>query len=125
MSTPKLTVFFDGGCPLCSREIDHYRKLEGADRLVWLDITDPAIDLQPYGIDRRSALKSFHVMDDQGQFHLGADGFLALWDALPRYRGLAWFCHLMRLPPLMRFVYRHFAARHFRRRCQDGACALE
>lgn len=29
------TVFYDGSCPLCSREIAHYRRLRGAESLKW------------------------------------------------------------------------------------------
>ena len=27
-------VFYDGGCPLCRREIAHYRRIDSAERLV-------------------------------------------------------------------------------------------
>ena len=30
-------VFYDGGCPLCRREIAHYRRIDSAERLRWVD----------------------------------------------------------------------------------------
>mgnify|MGYP005991360417 FL=1 len=25
---PKVTMYFDGGCPLCTKEVSHYQKLD-------------------------------------------------------------------------------------------------
>jgi len=33
-----LTVFYDGACPLCRREIAFYQRLDRAQRLVWRDV---------------------------------------------------------------------------------------
>lgn len=40
------TLFYDGGCPLCSREVAHYRGLDQSDRVPWVDIhaTPRAVD---------------------------------------------------------------------------------
>lgn len=32
----RATVFFDGGCPMCRREIAHYQRLDAAGRIRWL-----------------------------------------------------------------------------------------
>jgi predicted DCC family thiol-disulfide oxidoreductase YuxK len=122
MTHPTLTVFFDGGCPLCSKEIAHYRGLRGAERIQWLDVTDGTLDLSPYGLDRLAVIKEFHVLDADGELHIGADGFLTLWAALPRYRWLYRVVSLLGLAPLLRRAYRRFAAWHFRRRCDQGVC---
>ena len=34
----RTTVFFDGGCPMCRREIARYQHLDAAGRIRWLDI---------------------------------------------------------------------------------------
>ncbi len=34
-----LTVYFDGACPLCRMEIDHYRKQDSAGKICFLDVS--------------------------------------------------------------------------------------
>ena len=117
-----LTVLFDGGCPLCSREIAHYRKLASRVPVRWLDAAADGDALARFGVQRADALAEFHVFDAEGRLHKGADGFVALWLALPYYRWLARTCLVLRLLPLMRRAYAGFARWHFRRRCASGVC---
>ncbi len=35
-----LEVFYDGGCPLCRREINYFRALKSRVPIIWLDLTD-------------------------------------------------------------------------------------
>ncbi|CRI64811.1 hypothetical protein THIOKS12130002 [Thiocapsa sp. KS1] len=32
------TAYFDGGCPLCSKEIAHYRRIDKAGAIHWVDL---------------------------------------------------------------------------------------
>ena len=122
MDTEGLTVLFDGGCPLCGREIAHYRTLASRVPIRWLDATGDEADLRGLGVRRADAIAEFHVFDGTGRLHKGADGFVALWLALPYYRRLAQVCQGLRLLPLMRWAYTRFARWHFRRRCETGVC---
>jgi predicted DCC family thiol-disulfide oxidoreductase YuxK len=96
-----LAVFYDGGCPLCTREIAFYRRRAGAGQLIWIDLTEqPEGEVAP-GLDRRAALSRFHVLDDKGRLLSGGSAFAALWLALPAFRlvGL-----LFRLPLMARLL---------------------
>lgn len=116
MNTPGLTVLFDGGCPLCSREIAHYQKLGSLAPIQWLDVTGEDSEWKGWGVEREAALAEFHVFDETGCLHKGADGFVALWGALPYYRWLARICRGLHLLPLMRLAYARFARWHYQRR---------
>jgi predicted DCC family thiol-disulfide oxidoreductase YuxK len=81
---PQLTVYFDGGCPVCSREIEVYRRQPGAEACAWVDAA--ACDDAALGADllRPAALARFHVRRADGVLVEGMRGFALLWQALPR-----------------------------------------
>ena len=124
MKESGLTVFFDGGCPLCSREIAHYRRLKPLGLIDWIDVSMPNVDLTAYGIDQEQAMRRFHVLDSQGCLHTGAGGFVALWTQLPGYRWISRVAINFGLVRLMDRFYQKFADWHFRQRCDEGACGL-
>lgn len=121
-SAPTLTVLFDGGCPLCSREIAHYQRIASHSPITWLDVSKPGIPLSAYGVTAEQAMRWFHVIDAEGHAHIGAAGFIRLWAALPGYRWLARACRILKLTPLLDRIYVRFADWRFVRRCRDGVC---
>jgi len=116
------TVFYDGNCPLCRREINHYRRLSGAGQLQWVDITGESSALNAYQLDRQSAMARFHVLDRHGNWQTGAWGFAELWSHLPAYRWLSISLRKLRLLPLLDYFYRHFARWRLARSCNDSTC---
>lgn len=87
-SNTDLTVYYDGSCPLCRAEIDHYRGCRGGDRLAFVDVGRDASAALGEGLDRRAALARFHVRDPQGRLVSGAAAFARLWRVLPNWRWL-------------------------------------
>lgn len=116
-------VFYDGGCPLCRREIDHYRALPGAERLEWVDIFGDRARLAVVGLGFEAALQRFHVLDADGRWQTGAYGFAVIWAHLPRYRRFARSLQRLHLLPLLDALYGPWARWRLRRRCAEGACS--
>ena len=56
-------VFFDGGCPLCRREIAHYRRIDSAQRLCWVDAASEPEALSRHGLSLEAAMAELHVLD--------------------------------------------------------------
>ena len=83
-----ITVFFDGKCGLCSREIRHYQKVAPSGRFNWADIASDPKRLAAIGVSQEAALKRLHVQTSDGAIHVGVDAFLMIWAALPRWRML-------------------------------------
>ena len=78
-----LTVFYDGSCPICSREIARYRGLDRIGRLHFVDISLPSFDGEPWGLDNADMMKAMHAQDASGRTYRGVDAFRALWLGLP------------------------------------------
>ncbi|MEL7488021.1 MAG: DUF393 domain-containing protein [Pseudomonadota bacterium] len=105
--TEKLTVYFDGSCPLCRREIDFYRRQRGADGVRWLDLT--AADTDTGGdLSCADAMRRFHVRRADGTLASGARGFAALWRELPGFSWLGRFVALPGIAQLAEAAYRLF-----------------
>lgn len=105
MPAPELTVWFDGDCPLCRREIGMMRRL---DRRGAIHFVDVAGDETSCPIDRNELLARFHAREGDGALLSGAAAFAAMWRAVPILRPLG---ILARWPPalaLLEFAYRGF-----------------
>jgi predicted DCC family thiol-disulfide oxidoreductase YuxK len=117
------TVFYDGACPLCIREINHYRRLRGADHLIWVDISNDRGMLAVHGLDRETAMARFHVLDAEGEWQTGARGFIELWSNLPAYSWLARLLRSLHLETMLDWAYTRFARWRLQRRCDNGSCS--
>jgi len=68
----QLTILYDGGCPLCLREVTFLRRRDqrlhpDAERLAFVDIDAPGYDEARYGgIDYRSAMARIHGLSADG-----------------------------------------------------------
>lgn len=116
-------VFFDGGCPLCRREIGHYQRLDATEAVDWRDIHADAAALAGWGITRDQAMQRMHAVSPEGRICSGAWAFVLVWRHLPYYRWLGGALH--RLPPivwLMDCLYNVIARHRWRSRCDDAAC---
>jgi predicted DCC family thiol-disulfide oxidoreductase YuxK len=94
MNTPNrpqitCTVYFDGACPLCSKEIAHYQQCRGAETIDWVDVSQcEESELGPQ-LQRSQALAQLHARDTNGNLVFGAAAFVMLWQQLPALRWLS------------------------------------
>jgi predicted DCC family thiol-disulfide oxidoreductase YuxK len=85
---PQVTVWYDGACPLCQREIAAMRRLDRRRRIEFVDVAEDGDQSCP--IDRTELLARFHAREN-GRLYSGAAAFAAMWRAIPilRLLGLA------------------------------------
>jgi predicted DCC family thiol-disulfide oxidoreductase YuxK len=127
MNEATLTLYYDGLCPLCSREVAHYRRCAAGDPSVhFIDISDPAFDAAAHGLDTRRIHQVMHVREGE-QLLLGVDAFLAIWRRIPGHRWLSRLAALPGMHTLLRgtyFLFAHIRPWLPRRRsaCTTGVC---
>jgi predicted DCC family thiol-disulfide oxidoreductase YuxK len=85
----RVTVWHDGGCPLCAREIALMRRLDRRGTIKFVDV------LEPSAVCPRSQaelLARFHAREERslgsGPMLSGAAAFAAMWRAIPLLRPL-------------------------------------
>lgn len=121
---PRLTVYYDGACPLCSREIAMLRRQDHHGRFEFIDLTAPGFDAAALGRDRAAMQASLHAQDALGHWHLGADAVRALYRRT-RYAPLIAPLSWPLLRPLFDRLYDLAAAKKqkLRGRC-DAGCSI-
>jgi predicted DCC family thiol-disulfide oxidoreductase YuxK len=126
----QLKIYYDGACPLCSREIEHYKKQDSHNRLKLIDISDPHFDAEKEGVDSQRVHQLMHVRKPDQELSTGIDAFLAIWRELPGY---GWLIHLVGNPLLKPFFdlgyhgfarIRSFLPKRRRDSCTTDKCYL-
>ena len=120
-SPPACIVYYDGACPVCRREIAHYRRLRGADAIAWVDAATCDAPALGADLDRARALARFHVRAADGTLVSGPRAFVAIWRRLP---ALAWLAPLASSRPALALLEPAYALfLRARRRWRPGAGA--
>ncbi len=120
-----IEVFFDGACPLCTREIDLLRRLDHRGRIRFTDISAADFDAAATGVSWQRLMDRIHGRLPDGTLVEGVEVFRRLYGAV----GFSRLVAVSRLPGvahLLDLAYRSFARNRLRLtgRCADGACAL-
>lgn len=103
-----LTVYFDGACPLCAREVAGYRREPGSEQCTWVDAASCAPAALGEDLGRDAALARMTVRRADGSLVHGARAFATLWLTLPRYRRLGRIASARPIAPLLEAGYRLF-----------------
>lgn len=111
MEASPLTVYYDGGCRVCSAEIAYYQRRDRDGRLRCLDITAPDFVPADHGRSLEEFMARLHVRAADGAFTTGVAAFVAIWQVLPqrRYRWLSHFFSLPLVRPIAETGYTVFA----------------
>ena len=101
MNTAKLTIFFDGGCPLCKREVDFLQSRNQKGYLSFIDIntSDFYLDFK-YGITYKQAMERIHALKSDGSVIKDIKVFQEAYSLI----GLGWIYSPTKLPIIDKFV---------------------
>ncbi len=99
-----LTVWYDGACPLCTREIALMRRLDRAQQIDFVNVaeSDAACPL-----DRTLLLARLHAREN-GVLLDGAAAFAAMWRAIPLLRPLGLLARNRQVLGMLEWAYVRF-----------------
>lgn len=102
-----VTVWYDGGCPLCRREISLMERLDRRDRIRFIDVSEGSGEGAECPLDRQALLERFHARED-GEIVSGAAAFAAMWRAIPILRPLGLLARNRFMLAVLEVGYRGF-----------------
>lgn len=109
----KLTVFYDGFCPLCVAEMSRLRKLDNKGVIRLVDVQQQEQMANFSEINKESALNILHGIDDNGRILKGLDVTCLAWHLV----GRGWLVAPLRWPLVKGIadrVYLWFAPNRYR-----------
>lgn len=128
--SPQLTIFYDGGCPLCAIEMRHLQRLNRDGRLGFEDIMAADFNDRFPALEWQALNDRIHAMQADGSMLIGLDVTYEAW----RLVGRGWLYAPLRWPlvkPVADRLYLWFAKHRYRisfwltgqKRCQQ--CELK
>ena len=123
MMMKKLTMYYDGLCPLCQAEILFLSRRNQAGLLSFVDVNSTQYSADTVGVSCQQALDSMYAQYDDGELINGVDVFSAAYQRanLPT---LAWLFSRPSLRPMLNWGYRFFAKNRHRISSIFGPAAL-
>lgn len=122
----EVEVFFDGGCPLCVREVGLLRRWDRLEKIKFTDID--AADFQPKDVGKTydELMDQMHGRLPDGTLIRGVEVFRRLYSAV----GLRWLVAVSRWPIISQALdlgYLIFAKNRLRLtgRCSAGQCEVK
>lgn len=121
--SPKLSVFYDGDCPLCNRTATIIRHFDIFQGVIFKDLQTRAGEetaLQDYS--QSILLTDLYAVDLQKRVYIGVDAYLKI---LQNMRYMVVFAWIMRIPGLyhvIKTIYRRVADNRERDGCNNSCC---
>ncbi|QLE84337.1 MULTISPECIES: thiol-disulfide oxidoreductase DCC family protein [Shewanella] len=127
----KLTIFFDGQCPLCAAEMKQLKQYDEYGSIELQDLNQTGFAEKFPEIDPNRANLILHGMDDKGNILLGLDVTYRAWVLVGKKYRVA-FLRWPVIKPIADIFYLGFAKHRYRisylltgkKRCSEGSCSL-
>ncbi|GJL63758.1 MAG: thiol-disulfide oxidoreductase [Nitrospirales bacterium] len=100
-----LTVYYDGDCPICRREISLIKMLNRKERLQFVDFSKSSYDEADHGLSSCNLARVIHARWSDGTIIHGVDVFRETWEAI----GLGILARLSRQSIINQWLVRAYA----------------
>jgi predicted DCC family thiol-disulfide oxidoreductase YuxK len=121
-----IEVFYDGGCPLCAREMNWLRRWDKGSRIKFTNIDDPTFDAAAHGKSIAQLMAKMHGRLPDGTWLRGVEVFRRLYSAIG-FRSLVFISRLPFISQVLNAGYWLFAKnrRWLTGRCANNSCAAK
>jgi predicted DCC family thiol-disulfide oxidoreductase YuxK len=129
---PALTLYYDGHCAFCTREMMRLAGWDQHQRLAFVDISRPGFDPAHLGLSMAELHREMASQTAEGKVLLGVDSMLAAYPLVGR-GFLVWPLRVPGLRTLLAALYRLFARHRYAMSkllgykmpdCADGMCGI-
>lgn len=93
-------VYYNSACPVCKAGIESQKGKMEACAIEWKDVHSNNQLVAEINSEIERVRERLHVVDEQGQIHIGFDAFLVIWQHAPNER---WKAKLLGLPIIKQF----------------------
>jgi predicted DCC family thiol-disulfide oxidoreductase YuxK len=105
MNSARVTIWYDGDCPLCVSEISLIQKLDQKNqRIAFIDLAGDGT----CPLDRGQMLARFHAQETGKDIVSGAAAFGAMWRQVTPFQPLGWLTLVPPMGWLMGLLYNQF-----------------
>lgn len=121
----EIEVFYDGACPLCTREMRLLQRLDRKQRIQFTDIAREDFDPERLGLEWSALMERMHARLADGTMVTGVEAFRRLYAAVG-FGPLVWLSRAPGLTRLLDLGYEKFAKNRLRLtgRCAEDACSV-
>ena len=117
-----ISIFYDGQCGLCTKEINYYKKIAPKNTFIFYDIINNVERIEKLGFNLQEGLLYLHVVNHDNKIKIGAEAFITIWENLKYWR---LFAKIIASPPILflaKIIYKRFSQYRFKKR---GYCKID
>ncbi|MCA9039871.1 MAG: DUF393 domain-containing protein [Planctomycetaceae bacterium] len=125
----RLTIFYDGDCPLCRREIEMIRGKDKKNHLGFVDISNVNFCPEEYGQSKQDLMAVLHARKPNGEWITGVEVFREMYSAIG-WSSIVWLTRLPVIKSLLDAAYSVFARNRLwitgrKSNCNDTLCGRD
>ena len=102
-----VTVYYDGECPLCRREIGIYKRLKSSGNIDYVNIETTNFICNDLNLKKSQLKARFHIKKN-GRFLSGGYAFVELWKHYPRLKVLYYIFNSRLMGYVLDMIYNGF-----------------
>ena len=109
-----IKVFYDGNCPVCSKEIKLYKSLNNNNSIKWYNIFNDKDALKIINKSKEECLKSFHVMEGN-KVYKETNAFFVLWKNIRYFKLIYYLFNFRLIKDFLNIFYKIYANYRFKK----------